>query len=98
MIVRSEKAGKYYQDTVTELMEITRTLDKLLYCVTKIKPQYRIVILKKYFDKKEDWQIAEELGMKPEEIFRLSDFSRDDFLEMMTKGHTYSLAELILNN
>lgn len=43
-------------------------------------------------------EISKELGMKPEEIFRLSNFSRDDFLEMMTKGHTYSLAELILNN
>lgn len=31
-------------------------------------------------------EIGKQLGMKPEEIFRLSDFSRDDFLEMMTKG------------
>ena len=72
MIVRSDKAGKYYQDTVTELMEITRTLDKLLYCVTKIKPQYRIVILKKYFDKKEDWQIAEELKLSISSIKKIT--------------------------
>lgn len=31
-------------------------------------------------------EIGKQLGMKPEEIFRLSDFSRDDFLEMMTRG------------
>ena len=31
-------------------------------------------------------EIGKQLGMKPEEIFRLSDFSRDDFLDMMTKG------------
>ncbi len=31
-------------------------------------------------------EISKQLGMKPEEVFRLSNFSRDDFLEMMTKG------------
>jgi ParB-like chromosome segregation protein Spo0J len=31
-------------------------------------------------------EISKQLGMKPEEVFRLSDFSRDDFLEMMTRG------------
>lgn len=41
-------------------------------------------------------EIGKQLGMKPEEVFRLSDFSRDDFLEMMTKDvEGYSRAELI---
>ena len=41
-------------------------------------------------------EIGKQLGMKPEEIFRLSDFSRDDFLDMMTKGvKGYSHAELL---
>ncbi|MCK9320105.1 ParB N-terminal domain-containing protein [Methanoculleus sp.] len=31
-------------------------------------------------------EISKELGMKPEEIFRLSDISRDEFLKMLTKG------------
>lgn len=31
-------------------------------------------------------EICKELGMKPEEVFRLSDFSRDDFLRLMNKG------------
>ena len=31
-------------------------------------------------------EIGKQLGMKPEEVFRLSDFKRDDFLEMRTKG------------
>ena len=40
-------------------------------------------------------EIGKQLGMKPEEIFRLSDFSRDDFLEMMTKGvNGYSRATI----
>lgn len=41
-------------------------------------------------------EIGKQLGMKPEEVFRLSDFSKDDFLLMMTKTtKTYSKAELI---
>ena len=40
-------------------------------------------------------EIGKQLGMTPEEVFRLSDFSRDDFLEMMTKGVTeYSRATI----
>ncbi len=34
--------------------------------------------------------------MKPEEVFRLSDFTRDEFLALMTKGVTgYSKAEVL---
>jgi ParB-like chromosome segregation protein Spo0J len=41
-------------------------------------------------------EIGKQLGMKPEEVFRLSDFSKDDFLDMMTKGvDGYSKAEFI---
>lgn len=39
--------------------------------------------------------ISKELGMKPEEVFRLSDFSREDFLDMMTKNVTsYTKAKI----
>ena len=41
-------------------------------------------------------EIGKQLGMRPEEVFRLSDFSREDFLSMMTKGvKGYSQAELL---
>lgn len=41
-------------------------------------------------------EISKQLGMRPEEIFRLSPLTKDDFLEMMTKGvQGYSQAELI---
>lgn len=41
-------------------------------------------------------EIGKQLGMKPEEIFRLSDFSKEDFLRMMTKGVSgYSKAAFI---
>lgn len=41
-------------------------------------------------------EIGKQLGMKPEEVFRLSDFSREDFLRMMAKDSSqYSSAEFI---
>ncbi len=41
-------------------------------------------------------EIGKQLGMRPEEIFRLSDFSKEDFLRMMVKGQeSYSKAEFI---
>lgn len=33
-------------------------------------------------------EIGKQLGMKPEEVFRLSDFNRDDFLAIMQRGAT----------
>ena len=40
-------------------------------------------------------EISKQLGMTPEEVFRLSDFTREDFLAMMTKGvDTYSKATI----
>lgn len=41
-------------------------------------------------------EIGKQLGMKPEEIFRLSDFSREDFLLLMA-GKEYSKAQFIKN-
>ena len=32
-------------------------------------------------------EIGRQLGMKPEEVFRLSGFTREDFLALMTRGH-----------
>ena len=43
-------------------------------------------------------EIGKQLGMKPEEVFRLSDFSREDFLNMMIRGRNeYSKAEMYTN-
>jgi len=43
-------------------------------------------------------EISDQTGMKKEEIFRLSDFSRDDFLKLMYQGtDEYSNAEVISN-
>lgn len=43
-------------------------------------------------------EISKQLGMKPEEIFRLSDFSRDDFLNLLTGGaNAFSEAYAVRN-
>lgn len=51
-------------------------------------------IVKKLLDEgKSINEIGKQLGMKPEEVFRLSGFTREEFLDLMTKGHdTYSKA------
>jgi hypothetical protein len=42
-------------------------------------------------------EIAKQLGMRPEEIFRLSEFTRADFLQLMAKqSEGYSPAKLFL--
>lgn len=41
-------------------------------------------------------EISKQLGMKPEEIFRLSDISREDFLKLIVRERTYSRAEYIV--
>lgn len=41
-------------------------------------------------------EIGKQLGMRPEEVFRLSDFSKEDFLRMMIKANQgFSKAEFI---
>jgi len=53
-------------------------------------------IVKRLIDEgKSVQEISKQLGMKPEEVFRLSDFSREDFLAMMIDGVTsYSRAAI----
>jgi len=54
-------------------------------------------IVKKLLDEgKPVNEISKQLGMKPEEVFRLSDFTKEDFLNMMVKGiKGYSKAEAL---
>lgn len=56
-------------------------------------------IVKRLIDEgKSVQEISRQLGMRPEEIFRLSDFSRDEFLAMMTDGvKGYSKAAIYKN-
>ena len=43
-------------------------------------------------------EISKQLGMSPEEIFRLSNFTREDFLDMMTRGVTGYSRETLFQN
>lgn len=54
-------------------------------------------IVKRLFDAgKTTPEICKQLGMRPEEVFRLSDFSREDFLRIMQNGAKgYSRAYMI---
>lgn len=54
-------------------------------------------IVKKLLDEgKPTSEICKQLGMKPEEVFRLSDFTKEDFLKMMTKNTVgYNKAEAL---
>ena len=54
-------------------------------------------IVKKLLDEgKTVQEIGKQLGMKPEEVFRLSGFTREEFLDMMTKNvSSFSRAEII---
>ena len=40
-------------------------------------------------------EIGKQLGMRPEEIFRLSDFSKDEFIRLMVQKQEYSKAEIL---
>lgn len=53
-------------------------------------------IVKKLLDEgKSVKEIGKQLGMKPEEIFRLSDFSKEEFISLMDSSKAYSKAELL---
>lgn len=53
---------------------------------THLLEPMKAIVKKLIDDGKTVQEISKQLGMKSEEVFRLSDFSRDDFLEMMTRG------------
>lgn len=56
-------------------------------------------IVKRLMDEgKSVQEIGKQLGMKPEEVFRLSGFTREEFLDLMTQGVTgYSKAVVYKN-
>lgn len=62
---------------------------------THLLEPMKVIVQKLLNEGKTTEEIGKQLGMKPEEVFRLSDFTREDFLEMMTKGvNGYTKAKL----
>ena len=75
-------------------MDLPRTLTP--EDLEKIEAEMKKIVKELMDEGKTVEEIGKQLGMRPEEIFRLSDFSKEDFLKMMTKGVTgYSKAEFI---
>jgi ParB-like chromosome segregation protein Spo0J len=63
---------------------------------THLLEPMKAIVKKLIDDGKTVPEISKQLGMKPEEVFRLSDFSKEDFLAMMTRGAKgYSKAEIL---
>lgn len=55
---------------------------------THLLEPMKAIIKRLYDNGKTTKEICKELGMRPEEVFRLSDLSRDDFLKIMLEGST----------
>lgn len=56
----------------------------------------KAIVKKLIAEGKSTKEISKQLGMKPEEVFRLSDFTKEDFLALMTKNVSgYSKAEAL---
>jgi ParB-like chromosome segregation protein Spo0J len=65
---------------------------------THLLEPMKAIIKRLYANGKTTKEICKELGMRPEEVFRLSDLSRDDFLKIMLEGSkNYSKAYDIIN-
>ena len=62
---------------------------------THLLEPMKAIVKKLINDGKSTKEICKQLGMRPEEVFRLSDFSKDEFIAMMAKGETYSKAEIL---
>ena len=62
---------------------------------THLLEPMKAIVKKLINDGKTTKEICKQLGMRPEEVFRLSDFSKDEFIAMMSKGETYSKAEIL---
>lgn len=86
VVVRhDDKAGDIYGTVTHNRARGTHLLEPMKAIVKEVMGEGKTVE-----------EIGKQLGMRPEEIFRLSDFSKDNFLKMMVKGReNYSNAEFI---
>ncbi len=85
VVAHEDKTGDIYGTVTHNRARGTHLLEPMKAIVKELMTEGKSVA-----------EIGKQLGMRPEEIFRLSDFSREDFLVMMTKGvSAYSKAELL---
>lgn len=85
IVEHKDKAGNIYGTVTHNRARGTHLLEPMKAIVRELMGEGKSVE-----------EISKQLGMRPEEIFRLSDFSKEDFLNMMIKPNQgYSKAEFI---
>ena len=85
IVEHKDKAGNIYGTVTHNRARGTHVLEPMKAIVKELMGEGKSVE-----------EIGKQLGMRPEEIFRLSDFSKEDFLNMMIKPNQgYSKAEFI---
>ena len=85
IVEHRDKAGNIYGTVTHNRARGTHLLEPMKAIVKELMSEGKTV-----------GEIGKQLGMKPEEIFRLSDFLKEDFLKMMIKPDKgYSKAEFI---
>lgn len=62
---------------------------------THLLEPMKVIVKKLMNEGKTVGEIGKQLGMKQEEVFRLSNLSKDDFLEMMSKDCSFSKAQIL---
>lgn len=85
IVEHKDKAGNIYGTVTHNRARGTHLLEPMKAIVKELMGEGKSVE-----------EIGKQLGMRPEEIFRLSDFSKEDFLNMMINPNQgYSKAEFI---
>lgn len=85
IVEHKDKAGNIYGTVTHNRARGTHLLEPMKAIVKELMGEGKSVE-----------EIGKQLGMRPEEIFRLSDFSKEDFLNMTIKPNQgYSKAEFI---
>lgn len=85
IVEHKDKAGNIYGTVTHNRARGTHLLEPMKAIVRELMGEGKSVE-----------EIGKQLGMRPEEIFRLSEFSKEDFLKMMVKsGEGFSKAEFI---
>jgi len=84
IVVHDDEAGNVYGTVTHNRARGTHLLEPMK------------AIVKTLMDKGQSTEeISKQLGMKKEEVFRLSEFSREDFLKLMIKETEFGKAEYI---
>lgn len=85
IVEHKDKAGNIYGTVTHNRARGTHLLEPM-----------KAIIKELINDGKTVEEIGKQLGMRPEEVFRLSEFSKEDFLKMMVKyNQGFSKAEFI---